>query len=125
MTVVVVEQSVNVALTLAERAVFMEKGNVRFEGPTQELLDRPDLLRSVFIDGSGIAQPTEDDDVDAADHRHGEACAGAGNPQDRSTRRGPATTTPGWSAPVTESGSEGSPRSPMSIWWSLRARSSD
>jgi len=53
MTVVVVEQSVNVALTLAERAVFMEKGTVRFEGPTRELLDRPDLLRSVFIEGAG------------------------------------------------------------------------
>ena len=52
-TVVVVEQSVNVALTLAERAVFMEKGAVRFEGPTRELLDRPDLLRSVFLEGAG------------------------------------------------------------------------
>lgn len=50
-TVVVVEQSVNVALALAERAVFMEKGEVRFSGPTDELLDRPDLLRSVFIPG--------------------------------------------------------------------------
>jgi len=48
-TIVIVEQSVNVALTLAERAVFMEKGEVRFTGPTAELLERPDLLRSVFI----------------------------------------------------------------------------
>lgn len=51
-TIVVVEQSVNVALTLAERAVFLEKGRSRFEGPTQELLDRPDILRSVFIAGA-------------------------------------------------------------------------
>jgi branched-chain amino acid transport system ATP-binding protein len=48
-TIVIVEQSVNVALTLAQRAVFMEKGEVRFTGPTGELLERPDLLRSVFI----------------------------------------------------------------------------
>ena len=48
-TIVIVEQSVNVALTLADRAVFMEKGEVRFTGPTAELLERPDLLRSVFI----------------------------------------------------------------------------
>jgi ABC-type branched-subunit amino acid transport system ATPase component len=48
-TVVVVEQSVNLALTLADRAVFMEKGEIRFTGPTADLLDRPDLLRSVFI----------------------------------------------------------------------------
>ncbi|MGH9040972.1 MAG: ATP-binding cassette domain-containing protein [Acidimicrobiia bacterium] len=48
-TVVVVEQSVNVAVELAERAVFMEKGEVRFSGPTSDLIERPDLLRSVFI----------------------------------------------------------------------------
>jgi len=48
-TVVLVEQSVNIALELAERAVFMEKGEVRFTGPTADLLGRDDLLRSVFI----------------------------------------------------------------------------
>src|SRR5207302_6259983 len=51
-TIIVVEQSVNVALTLAKRAVFMEKGEVRFTGPTSELLERPDILRSVFIAGA-------------------------------------------------------------------------
>ena len=51
-TVVLVEQSVNVALTLADRAYFMEKGQVRFEGPTAELLHRDDLLRSVFLGGA-------------------------------------------------------------------------
>jgi branched-chain amino acid transport system ATP-binding protein len=50
--IVLVEQSVNVALTVAERAYFLEKGEVRFEGPTQELLDRPDVLRSVFLEGA-------------------------------------------------------------------------
>jgi ABC-type branched-subunit amino acid transport system ATPase component/predicted MFS family arabinose efflux permease len=48
-TVVLVEQSVNVALELAERAVFMEKGTVRFFGPTADLLGRPDILRAVFL----------------------------------------------------------------------------
>jgi branched-chain amino acid transport system ATP-binding protein len=57
-TIIVVEQSVNVALNLAERAVFMEKGEFRFTGPTRELLDRPDILRSVFIAGS----KTQDED---------------------------------------------------------------
>jgi len=51
-TIVVVEQSVNVALELAERAVFLEKGEVRFSGPTLDLLERPDILRSVFIAGA-------------------------------------------------------------------------
>ena len=48
-TIILVEQSVNVALTVADRAYFMEKGEIRFEGPTTDLLGRPDLLRSVFL----------------------------------------------------------------------------
>jgi ABC-type branched-subunit amino acid transport system ATPase component/sugar phosphate permease len=48
-TIILVEQSVNVALTVADRAYFMEKGEIRFEGPTADLLDRSDLLRSVFL----------------------------------------------------------------------------
>src|SRR5207244_11746524 len=52
-TIVLVEQSVNVALTLAERAYFMEKGEVRFWGPTAELLERGEILRSVFLEGVG------------------------------------------------------------------------
>jgi ABC-type branched-subunit amino acid transport system ATPase component/predicted MFS family arabinose efflux permease len=51
-TVILVEQSVNVALTLAETAYFMEKGEIRFHGPTAELLARPDILRSVFLEGA-------------------------------------------------------------------------
>jgi ABC-type branched-subunit amino acid transport system ATPase component/predicted MFS family arabinose efflux permease len=51
-TIVLVEQSVNVALTVAKRAVFMEKGEVRFSGPTDELMHRPDVLRSVFLAGA-------------------------------------------------------------------------
>jgi branched-chain amino acid transport system ATP-binding protein len=51
-TVVIVEQSVNVALTIAQRAVFLEKGEVRFTGPTAELLERPDVLHAVFLPGS-------------------------------------------------------------------------
>jgi branched-chain amino acid transport system ATP-binding protein len=54
-TIVIVEQSVNVALTLAERAVFMEKGEMRFSGPTSELLNRDDILRAVFLEGAAKA----------------------------------------------------------------------
>ena len=42
-----------VALALADRAVFMEKGEVRFEGPAAELLERDDLVRAVFLGGEG------------------------------------------------------------------------
>ncbi len=53
LTMVIVEQSVNVALSIADRAVFMERGRIRFEGPAQELLERGDLLRAVFLSGEG------------------------------------------------------------------------
>ncbi len=48
-TVVIVEQSVNRAMSLAERAYFLERGEVRFAGPIAELLQRDDLLRPVFL----------------------------------------------------------------------------
>ncbi len=51
-TIVLVEQSVNIALTLADHAYFMEKGEVKFDGRTSELLKRRDLLRSVFLEGA-------------------------------------------------------------------------
>ncbi|MFZ9931030.1 MAG: ATP-binding protein [Ilumatobacteraceae bacterium] len=52
-TMVIVEQSVNVALSIADRAVFMERGQVKFEGPAKDLLERGDLLRAVFLSGAG------------------------------------------------------------------------
>jgi branched-chain amino acid transport system ATP-binding protein len=59
-TIIIVEQSVNVALSLASRAYFMEKGEVRFSGPTAELIERTDILRSVFLQGAtGSAAPGE------------------------------------------------------------------
>lgn len=51
-TVVVVEQSLNVAAVLCERAIFLEKGQVRFDGLTRDLIDRDDLARAVFF-GTG------------------------------------------------------------------------
>ena len=53
MTIIVVEQSLNVAMALADRAVFMEKGRVRFEGPITELVGRGDLARAVFLGSDG------------------------------------------------------------------------
>jgi ABC-type branched-subunit amino acid transport system ATPase component len=50
-TVVIVEQSLNVALSIADRAVFMEKGRIRFAGTSTEFADRPDLLRVAFLGG--------------------------------------------------------------------------
>jgi len=55
MTVLIVEQSLNVALSLATKAFFMEKGAVRFAGPTGDLLERSDLVRSVFFGADSSA----------------------------------------------------------------------
>tara|TARA_X000000368_G_scaffold143600_1_gene113181 strand:- start:2783 stop:5656 length:2874 start_codon:yes stop_codon:yes gene_type:complete len=52
--IIIVEQSVNLALTIADRAYFMEKGQIRFNGSTKDLLKRPDLLRSVFLSNTSI-----------------------------------------------------------------------
>lgn len=50
-TIVLVEQSLNVAATVSERAVFMEKGEIVFSGKTAELLDRPELTKAVLFGG--------------------------------------------------------------------------
>ena len=65
-TVIIVEQSVNLALMVAETAFFMEKGEIRFRGPTKDLLDRPDILRSVFLERAKPSQTFETMPVDRA-----------------------------------------------------------
>ncbi len=50
--VVLVEQSVNIALSVVDHAYFMEKGEIRFDGRAADLLGRDDLLRSVFLEGA-------------------------------------------------------------------------
>ena len=50
-TCVLVEQSLSIAAELCDRAVFLEKGAVRFDGAPAELLQRGDLARAVFLGG--------------------------------------------------------------------------
>ncbi len=60
--IILVEQSVNTALKLAQRAVFLEKGEIRFSGTTEELLGRDDIVRSVYFHAAAAdeaAAPTE------------------------------------------------------------------
>jgi branched-chain amino acid transport system ATP-binding protein len=52
LTMVIVEQQASFALGYTDRAYFLEKGEVRFEGLSNELAERPDLLRSVFLAGA-------------------------------------------------------------------------
>ena len=50
--IVLVEQSLNIASQLCTRAMFMEKGSVRFEGSPTDLIERDDLARAVFLGGT-------------------------------------------------------------------------
>ena len=55
-TLVLVEQSLDVAASMAERSVFLEKGQVRFEGRTDELIERDDVARAVFLGTEAIGR---------------------------------------------------------------------
>jgi ABC-type branched-subunit amino acid transport system ATPase component len=48
-SMILVEQSANLALSVTDHAYFIEKGRIRFDGSSSELLERDDLLRSVFL----------------------------------------------------------------------------
>ncbi len=73
-SVLIVEQSVNVALALASRVYFMERGQVRFSGPADEIVEQPDMLRSVFLTGGAEELPL---------------AANGGSPHERSRQRSP------------------------------------
>jgi branched-chain amino acid transport system ATP-binding protein len=51
---VLVEQHANLALSITDHAYFLEKGQIRFDGPSSDLLQRDDLLRSVFLAGAKV-----------------------------------------------------------------------
>ena len=49
--VLLVEQSVNVALSVSDHAYVMEKGEIGYSGPAGQLRARPDLLRAAYLEG--------------------------------------------------------------------------
>ena len=48
-SVLLVEQSVNVAVAVADRVVVMDSGAMRFSGTAAEVRDHPELLWSIFL----------------------------------------------------------------------------
>ena len=46
-----VEQSVNIALSVADYAYVMEKGELGYQGPSAVLRSQPDLVRSAYLEG--------------------------------------------------------------------------
>ena len=118
---ILVEQSVNVALTAADKAFFMEKGAIRFHGLTAELLERPDLLRSIFLEGAAAS-------AGGRSRRGGQGSAvGRGRRRERADRaaRRTAASAASCSRPGTSpSGSPASPRSTTCRSSCTKARSS-
>jgi ABC-type branched-subunit amino acid transport system ATPase component len=49
--VLLVEQSVNIALSVADYAYVMEKGEIGYQGPSAVLRSQPDLVRSAYLEG--------------------------------------------------------------------------
>jgi len=66
-TIVLVEQSADVALAVSDRAIFLEKGEVRFSGPAADLRGRTDLLRAVFLSGSTASSAAGAEPMPAAE----------------------------------------------------------
>src|SRR4051812_3620823 len=53
--VVLVEQSINTAMTIADTALFLENGRSRYHGPAQSLLKHPELFASIAFGAGGGA----------------------------------------------------------------------
>jgi ABC-type branched-subunit amino acid transport system ATPase component/ABC-type branched-subunit amino acid transport system permease subunit len=58
--VVLVEQSISTAMAIADTALFLESGRVRYQGPASALRDHPELFASVAFGagGAGVAGAT-------------------------------------------------------------------
>ena len=87
--ILLVEQSMNVAVAVADRVYVMETGAVRFSGTADELAAHPELLWSVYVQKASDA-------LGVAGARSRGAEGGAGGPRSRcaSSRSASAATTP-------------------------------
>jgi ABC-type branched-subunit amino acid transport system ATPase component len=88
--VVIVEQHVDLALDVASRAYFLERGEVRFSGPAADLRGRDDLLRSVFLAGASAGahsvEEAEEVLVEAVHEAEGTLAGAARGPRRRRPR---------------------------------------
>jgi branched-chain amino acid transport system ATP-binding protein len=65
--IVIVEQSIDRAVELADRAVFLDEGTVRYSGAPAGLLERPDLARATFLGAAATGVRTRRDPVPPSD----------------------------------------------------------
>jgi branched-chain amino acid transport system ATP-binding protein len=59
--IVVVEQSIDRAVEIADRVVFLDDGTVRYTGAPSGLSERPDLVRATFLGAAARAAPAPPD----------------------------------------------------------------
>jgi branched-chain amino acid transport system ATP-binding protein len=87
MSVLLVEQSVNIALSMADRVYVMDNGMVRFSGTAEEVRLRPELLRSIYLAdaAAGLRGAGPPEPAGGAD---GHTATPAGGPTE-----GPSTTS--------------------------------
>lgn len=71
--VVLVEQSMNVALEISDRCYFLEKGRVQFAGEVAELAEREGIARSVFLGraSAGVGREEEREELSARSPEEG------------------------------------------------------
>jgi len=77
-TMVIVEQSLNLALSLADDMVFLEKGQVRYSGPATDAIERPELMHAVLFGAGADPAPGPG----SAGPAGGAGAGGAGSPSD-------------------------------------------
>ncbi|OPC79020.1 ABC transporter [Embleya scabrispora] len=70
LAMIVVEQSLNVAMSIADRALFLEKGRIRFEGAAADLAER-DFVRAVFLGGDAGADTSDERSAPGESVDHG------------------------------------------------------
>ena len=95
-TVILVEQSVNLALTIAETAYFMEKGEIRFHGPTASCWSAPTSCARCSSRASAASAP--DGARPVAPMRPFRPPTQPGRPASPGSRRPAATPTDGAAA---------------------------
>ena len=79
-TMIVVEQSLNLALSLADDAVFLEKGEVRYAGPARSLTEQPEMMHAVLFGVGTVPPPEASDGVGTNDADTNDADTPAGSP---------------------------------------------
>ena len=62
LTVLLVEQHVDLALDFSDRAYFLERGRVRFEGPAKALRGNRELLRAVLLTSETVQKARGSDE---------------------------------------------------------------